>query len=332
MTIAAMSLLAVLTVPVIPAVVPQAQVPNVSPTLPAHVQRVAPAVVGIHTKIPLDRPSVLTLGPVRSGSGVIFDPAGYAVTVGYILTDAALIQVTLRDGRVVPGRFVGQDFESGIGVVKLEGPGPWPYAPLGNSSKVAAGDPVAIIGVDGENELSVSQGTVQEIRRFTGYWEYLLERSFIVSPPNPSFGGSPLVNTQGEIVGVTSLRLGDPPQVNLAIPIEYFQAVREELLKEGRIKSRPARPWVGLYTVESPQGLIVAGASPSGPAIDAGFERGDLIVRLNGEKVDGQEDFYRKIWKTEVGQELTIVVLRDAKFEVIKIQTVDRQRSLRPTN
>jgi S1-C subfamily serine protease len=329
MNAAAIALVAGLAVPTAPAVVPQGQAPNLGSTTPAYVQRVAPAVVGIDTKIPLDRPSVRTLGPVRSGSGVIFDPAGYVVTVGYILTDATVIQVRLRDGRVIPGRFVGQDFESGIGVVKLEGAGPWPHAPLGDSSQVGAGDPAAIVGVDGENELSASQGAIQEIRRFTGYWEYLLERAFIVTPPNPSFGGSPLVNTRGEIIGVTSLRLGDPPQVNLAIPIEYFIAAKDELLKEGRLASRPPRPWLGLYTVETPQGLVVAGASPSGPAVDAGFERGDVIVRLNAEKVEGQEDFYRKLWRTKVGQDISILVLRESKFQVIGVRTVDRHSLFR---
>ena len=321
---AAAALLAVLLVPVIPAVAQRDQAPVLSPTTPAYVQRVAPAVVGIQTKIPLDRPSVLTLGPVRAGSGVIFDPAGYVATVGYILTDAARIQVSLRDGRTVSARFVGQDFESGIGIAKLEGAGPWPHAPLGNSATVGVGDPVAIVGVDSENALTATQGTIREIKRFTGYWEYLLERAFIVSPANPSFGGSPLINPQGEVIGVTSLRLGDPPHVNLAIPIEYFIAVREELLREGRVKSRPPRPWLGLYTVEAAEGLVVAGASPSGPAIEAGFERGDVIIRLNGEKVESQEDFYRKIWKTDVGAEVKVVIVRDGKFQVIGVRTVDR--------
>jgi S1-C subfamily serine protease len=285
---------------------------------------VAPAVVGIATRIPPDRPSALTLGSARAGSGVVFDPAGYVVTVGYILTDAAAIQVRLQDGRVVSARLVGQDVESGIGVIKLEGTGPWPHAPLGNSATVGVGDAAAIIGVTGENELSVTQGAIREIRRFTGYWEYLLERAFIVSPPNPSFGGSPLVNTRGEVIGVTSLHLGNP-DVNLAIPIEYFVAAKDEIVKEGRIKSRPPRPWLGLYTVETPQGLVVAGASPSGPSIDAGFERGDVIVRLDAQKVEGQEDFYRKLWRTEIGQELSIVVLRDTKFHVVRVRTVDRR-------
>ncbi len=326
MNAAAIALVAALAVP---AVVQQTKPPQPASAAPAYIERVTPAVVGIDTKIPPDRPSALTLGPVRSGSGVIFDPAGYAVTVGYILTDATLIQVRLRDGRVVPARFIGQDYESGIGVIKLEGAGPWPHAPLGNSSAVSTGEPVAIVGVTGENEVAATQGSIQEIRRFTGYWEYLLERAFIVAPPNPAFGGSPLVNTQGEIIGVTSLRLGDPPNVNLAIPIEYFLAAKAELFKEGRVKSRPPRPWLGLYTVETPQGLVIAGAAPSGPAIDAGFERGDVIVRLNAEKVESQEDFYRKLWKTRLGDEVTIVVLRDAKFQVIGVRTIDRQSPLR---
>ena len=98
------------------------------PSPPSHIQRVQPAVVGIRTRIPLDRPSVLTLGPERWGSGVIFDPAGYALTVSYVLTDAEIVQVSLRDGRVVSAKVVGLDMEDGLGVVKLEGDGPWPAA------------------------------------------------------------------------------------------------------------------------------------------------------------------------------------------------------------
>lgn len=297
---------------------------------PAYVQKILPAVVGIKTQIPLDKPSVLTLGPIRSGGGIIFDAEGHIATVGYILTDAALIQVSLRDGRVLPARLVVQDLESGIGVIRLEGPGPWPFAPLGNSSAVRVGDPGAILGVSAENSLSATQVSVQEIKPFAGYWEYMLDRAFILAPANPSFGGSPFVNTQGEVLGVTSLRLGEPPHVNLAIPIEYFVAHKDELLREGRVKNRPPRPWIGIYTVETERGLAVAGASPSGPALDAEFERGDIIVRLNGEKVEGQADFYRKLWRTEVGSELRILVLRESRFQVITLRSIDRTRTSAP--
>ncbi len=304
--------------------------PAESAKVPAHLEKIVPAVVGIHSKIPLDRPSVLTLGPLRWGSGVIYDPRGYILTVGYIVSDAAEIQVSLQDGRTVPARLVGVDTYSGIGVIKLDGEGPWPAAPLGDSTKVVAGDPTVTLGVDSDKSLVVTQGSIQEIKPFAGYWEYMIDRALIVAPYNPSFGGSPLVNSRGEVIGVTSLRLGEAPQVNLAIPVEYFVAVREELLATGGVASRPPRPWIGIYTVLTPQGLIVAGGSPIGPAADAGFQRGDIIVRLNGQSVESQEDFYRKLWRTKVGEEIAIVVLRENKFEILKLKPVDRQRTMTP--
>ena len=80
------------------------------PALPSHIRRVEPAMVGIHVEVPRDRPSVVTLGAERWGSGVIFDDkAGYALTVSYVLLDAASIEVSLRDGRKVPATLVGLD-------------------------------------------------------------------------------------------------------------------------------------------------------------------------------------------------------------------------------
>ncbi len=301
------------------------------PSPPSYVQRVQPAVVGIKVQVPLDRPSVLTLGPERWGGGVIFDPAGYAVTVSYVLLDAEIIQVVLRDGRVVPAKLVGLDLENGLGVIKLEGDGPWPAASLGDSSKVAVGEATATIGVDDKNDLVVTQGNVQEIRNFAGYWEYMIDRAFVVAPYNPAFGGSPLVNVQGEVVGITSLRIGERPFVNLAIPIELFAASKDELIGKGRVLSRPPRSWLGVYTVPAEQGVVVAGISPIGPARQAGFQRGDVITRINGEKVGSQEEFYRRLWQTQVGQEVSLVVLRESTFLVLTVRPIDRYQLLRTT-
>ena len=307
--------------------------PTAPPAQPAHVQRVEPAVVGIKTQIPLDRPSVRTLGAERWGSGVLFDAAGYAVTVSYVLTDAEIIQVSLRDGRTVSAKLVGIDQEAGLGVIKLDDAGPWPFAALGNSSKVTAGDATATIGVKDDNALVVTQGSIQEIRPFAGYWEFLLERAFIVAPYNPSFGGSPLVNTRGEVIGITNLRFGENPPVNVAIPIELLVANKDELIAKGRVLSRPSRPWLGLYTVEVNDAVVVAAFSPTGPARQSGLQRGDVIMRVNGEKVEGQEDFYRKLWKAKAGDEIALVVLRESRLEVVTVRSADRyqfQRTPKP--
>jgi S1-C subfamily serine protease len=94
------------------------------------------------------------------------------------------------------------------------------------------------------------------------------------------------------------------------------------------VLSRPPRPWLGLYTVPAEAGIVVAGFSPVGPASRAGFRRGDVIVRINGEKVGSQEEFYRRLWQVQVGQEITLVVVRESRFHVITVRPVDRYESL----
>lgn len=306
--------------------------PSRAPAFPSHVQKVQPAVVGIKVRVPHDRPSAVTLGPERWGSGVIFDSSGYALTVSYVLLDAEQIEVQLSDGRRLPARLVGLDLEVGLGVIRLEGPAPFPAAPLGDSTSVAAGQVTATVGLDDDGHLVATSGSVQAIRSFAGYWEYMLDRAFIVAPYNPAFGGSPVVNERGEVIGVASLRLGEPPFVNLAIPVEKFLQGKDELIREGRVVSRKPRPWLGLYTAEiEGGGLVVAGVSPVGPARRAGFQHGDRIVRLNGEPVGSQEEFYTRLWRGEVGQEVIVVVVRESRFHAIAVRPADRYRFFRTT-
>jgi len=300
------------------------------PALPSHIGRAAPAVIGIRVEVPPDRPSVATLGAERAGSGVIFDTAGYALTVSYVVLDAAWIGVTLRDGRKVPATLVGLDLESGLGVIKLDGPGPWVAAALGDSTRVAVGDVTGTVGLDEDGALVASAGKVRAIRPFAASWEYMLDRAFVVAPYHPSFGGAALVDVAGAVVGITSLRLGEAPYVNLAIPIEQFLAGKDELIAKGRVESRRPRPWIGLYTRERDGGgVVVAGVSPIGPARAAGFRAGDIIVRVNGAEVSSQAEFYRRLWLGPVGQDVQLVVMREARLEAITVRTVDRYRLLK---
>jgi len=302
--------------------------------VPSYVRRVLPAVISIHVTIPRDRPSVQSLGPERWATGVIFDDAaGYALTVSYALIDAERIEVTLRDGRMVTAALVGLDLEVGVGVIKLQGTGPWPVAALGDSTNVRAGDVAATVGIGEDGSLVVTSGRVNDVRRFAAAWEYMLDRAFMVSPFNEAFGGGALVDVDGRVIGITSLRVGDAPYVNLAIPMEKFLASRDELCEKGRVVSRQPRPWLGLYT-QSLQGggLIVAGLSPAGPANAAGVRRGDVIVRLNGERFESQEDFYARLWRGRVGEDVHLVIQRNDRFEAIIVRPADRYRIYRTSD
>jgi len=294
--------------------------------LPSFVRRVEPAVVALHVKNDEKANSSVRLGTRRFGSGVIFDQRGYVVTVSYLLLDAVSIEAKGRDGRSVPARVVGLDLDNGLGVVKLDGAGPWTAAALGDSHSVAAGARTGTVGVDEDNDLVQVSGSVHAVRRFSAYWEYMLDRAIIVAPASPQWGGSAVVNERGEVVGIASLRLGDPPHVNLAVPIEKFVPVKDELIASGRIASRPPRPWLGLYTVAAPAGLLVSETSPSGPASRAGFRQGDRILKVNGVAVASQEEFYEQLWSRRAGDLIELAIERDKRVQIITVPSVDRHR------
>ena len=328
--VASTVLVSLLVLPALTLGAPSAPERRLSPAdisaLPSFVKRVEPAVVALHVKNDEHALSSTRLGSRRFGSGVVFDTRGYALTVSYLLLDAVNVEARTRDGRTIAARVVGLDLDSGLGVVKLDGDGPWPAAALGDSQSIAAGARTGTVGVDEDNALVQVAGSVQAVQRFSAYWEYMLDRAIIVAPSSPQWGGSALVNERGELVGVISLRLGEAPHVNLAIPIERFLPVKDELIATGRIASRPPRPWLGLYTVTLPEGVVVSELSPIGPALRAGFRRGDRIVRVNGVAVTSQEEFYEQLWAGRAGDLIELSVQRDNKVQVIAVPSVDRHR------
>lgn len=315
------------TRPAPPRLSPQA----VSP-LPSYVRRVEPAVVGLHVKTRPDAPSAQRLGTRRTGSGVIFDARGYAVTVTYLVLDAETIEAQLRDGRAVPARVAGVDLESGLAVVRLDGAGPWPAASLGDSRDVGPGARTGTVGVDEDDDLVHASSTVAVVRPFSASWEYMLDRAFIVTPAIPSWGGSALVDDHGRLVGVVSLRLGEAPHVNLAIPLEKFLPVKDELITAGRVTSRRPRPWLGLITSRDADGVVVDGFNDAGPARTAGFRRGDRIVGVDGARVRTQEEFYERLWRRQAGDTIEVAIRRGQDEHVISVRSMDRYTLYRATS
>jgi len=297
---------------------------------PSYVRRVEPAIVAVRVRSDPAAASSARLGSRRFATGVIFDARGYLVTVSYALTDAVSIEAQMRDGRTIEARLVALDLETGLGVAKLAGDGPWPVARLGDSRDVAGGMLTCTVGVDEDNDLVQITGSVHAVRRFSSFWEYMLDRAFIVSPASPAWGGSAVVNAAGEVIGIASLRLGEPPHVNLAIPIEKFTPVKDELIAAGRVLSRRPRPWLGLYTAAIKGGVVVDDFAPAGPARSAGFRKGDRIVSVNGVAVVSQEEFYEQLWRGKAGDVVELTVQRDQRVQVISVRSMDRYLLLRP--
>jgi S1-C subfamily serine protease len=303
--------------------------PRETSALPSYVQRVEGALVGLSVKAAPDRPSSARLGAQRFGTGIVFDSRGYAVTVSYVVLDALSIEARLRDGRTVPATLTGMDLDAGLAVVRLQGAGPWKTADLAGSQDLQVGAVTGTAGLDEDGDLVHATTRLTAVRRFSAFWEYMLDRALMLAPSMPSWGGSAALDDRGRVVGVVSLRLGEPPHVNLAIPIEKFVAVKDELIAAGRVVSRRPRPWLGLHTTAERDAVYVDGFNDAGPAVGAGFRKGDQIVGVGGVRVGSQEEFYEQLWRHQAGETIELAVLRNARVRTIRVRSIDRYRLYR---
>jgi S1-C subfamily serine protease len=304
--------------------------PGGLPAVPSYVQRVEPALVGVHVVADGSKPSSARLGGRRFGTGVVFDTRGYAVTVSYVVLDAVSIEAQRRDGRRVPAQLAGLDLDTGLAVIRLDGAGPWQAAELASSSDLTVGAVTGTAGVDEDGDLVHATTTLQSVRRFSAFWEYMLDRALMLTPSMSTWGGSAALDERGRVVGIVSLRLGEPPHVSLAIPAEKFLAVKDELVATGRVVSRRPRPWIGLHTTAAPGRVVVEGFSESGPARHAGFRPGDRIVGVDGVRVSSQEEFYERLWRRQAGDTIQVAVQREGGVRVISVRSIDRHRLYPP--
>jgi S1-C subfamily serine protease len=295
--------------------------PGAAAPTPSAVTRMRAAIVGIQSLVPPDRPSAATLGEERAGAATVIEPDGLAVTVGYLVLEAARIDVTLEDGRRVTARVVGHDFESGLALIQLDSTGaPYPAVRLGQSATLATGQPIAIVGIGATGPAAGVMGRVTRVGPFVAYWEYLLERAIFVAPHHPAFGGAALVDPDGALVGVVSLRL---PAGHLAIPIDLLTPVRDAMVRTGR-PARGPRPWLGIRAIDVAGGIGIAGVSRAGPAESAGLRAGDVIVSVNGESVADVTAFYRRLWAQPLDEPLQLSVRRDGALQTVSVRLRDR--------
>src|ERR1700760_182753 len=255
------------------------------------------SVVGLHSIIPNDAFSADNLGTERAGNGVVIDD-GLILTIGYLITEAEAVWLHLGDGRVVQGHALGFDSETGFGLVQALGRLDLDPVPLGSSAATEIGDRVVLGGAGGRTRSVASHIAAKQ--EFAGYWEYLLNEALFTYPAHPNWGGAGLISNRGELIGIGSLQLerereGKSENVKMVVPIDLLKPVLDDLRKFGRV-NKPARPWLGMYSAEIENKVVVGGISAKGPAARAELKAGDVILAVNGEKVSSQTQFYRKLW------------------------------------
>ena len=293
--------------------------------------RVLASVVGLHSIIPADAFLADSLGTERAGNGVLIDD-GLVLTIGYLITEAETVWLHVGDGRVVPGHALGVDNVSGFGLVQALGQMDIDPLPLGSSAIAEVGDRVVLGGAGGRTRSVASHIAAKQ--EFAGYWEYLLDEAIFTLPAHPNWGGTGLISNRGELIGIGSLQLerereGKDEHVNMVVPIDLLTPVIDDLKKFGRV-NKPARPWLGMYSTEIDNKVVVVGISAKGPAARAELKAGDVILAVAGEKVTSQTGFYRKLWSLgSAGVDVPLTVYHEGVTFDVVLASTDRAKMLK---
>ena len=296
-------------------------------------ERALAAMVALHSIVPADAFTAETLGTERAGNGVLIRGNGLVLTIGYLITEAETIWLTLSDGRSVQGHVIGYDQETGFGLVQALAKLDMPALELGQSAAVSLGERVVVGGAGGRAR-SVAARIVAK-QEFAGYWEYVIDEAIFTAPSHPNWGGTALIGPAGDLLGVGSLQLqhvvdkGQPQNINMIVPIDLLKPIFDDLMTTGR-RSGPPRPWLGLYATEVESRLVIVGLADRGPAKKADLRNGDIVLSIAGKEVRDLGSFFRHIWaQGQAGVEVPLTIYRDGDTMDVRVKSSERNRFLK---
>lgn len=312
--------------------------------------KVTPALVNVQ---PIT--DVYSSGERRSttgvGSGFIFDEDGHVITNYHVAGKAKRLIITLSNKQRVPGMVVGEDPLTDIAVIRLELSEDQvlpPPAVLGDSSKLEVGEYVMALGSPLALERSLSFGVVSSKERYlsdnlklptgekTGSFNTWIQTDAAINPGN---SGGPLVNLDGEVVGVNARGAFGASSIGFAIPVNIVKEVAAELIRTGHVP----RSWLGLtfqpreelaqyFESESVPGVVIRSVEPNSPAERIGIRAGDMLLEYRGERTSAQfteelPGIYKRIADTPIGEEVDLAVARGEQVLQFTVATEQRGES-----
>jgi serine protease DegS len=316
------------------------------------VERAAPAVVNIYTARVVKeqvRPNPIEelFGEVRPrvrqrleqslGSGVIVDEEGHVITNHHVIDKADVIRAQLADGRIADARIVGRDPDTDLAVLQLDLKKNIPVMPLGHSDRLRVGDIVLAIG----NPVGLSQTVTQGIVSATGRAQLGVAtyENFIQTdaPINVGNSGGALINTNGELIGINTAVLAKNlgvEGIGFAIPVNLVRGVMTEILTKGRV----VRGWIGIVPIDADDmfarrnelaqpGVVVYNMYINSPATDAGMQLRDIILTVNGVKVQTAQDTLTRIAQVKPGRKVTVTGIRGTQPFSTEVTVSERPRA-----
>jgi len=262
------------------------------------------------------------------GSGVIVDAQGYILTNYHVVAGADKISIHLFDGRELKGTVRGTDPRTDLAVVHVDA-AKLPIATLGDSDKLQVGEWAIAVGSPFGLEETVTVGVISAKGRSglgTGNYEDFLQTDASINPGN---SGGPLVNIDGEVIGINAMIIQPGQGIGFAIPINLAKTIMVELIKAGKV----IRPWVGIglqditpdlmkfFNLKEKAGVLISQVYAGSPAETAGLKVGDVVIEVDGVKTQKSQDVVREVLKKQVGQRVNFVVLREGKRTEISVTT-----------
>ena len=294
----------------------------------------AGAIVKLGIRVPPTARTADTLGTEREGTGVLIDDAGHILTIGYLLLEAQSILVVTADGRVLPATVAGFDHASGFGLVRAAQSLEHPPLLLGSSADARELTTAVVAAHAGAG--GWSNACIVRRRPFTGWWEYALDDAIFTAPARDNHSGAALLDNEGQLIGIGSLWVGDAADAgaafpgNMFVPIDILTPILADLRTLGR-RSGAARPWLGLYSEEVRQHVVVTQVLRDSPSERGGVKRGDIILAVGGQAIGNQGEFYRTLWASGVaGSEITLQIWRAKSVREVSVRSMDRMEYLRP--
>ncbi|HEY2163220.1 MAG TPA: trypsin-like peptidase domain-containing protein, partial [Gemmatimonadaceae bacterium] len=268
--------------------------------------------------------------PTGAGSCFVFTPDGFLLTNSHVVEGASTIRATFADGESHTAELVGVDADTDLAVLRVDVRS-LVAAPLGDSSRLRAGQVVIAIGNPLGFSSTVTSGVVSALGRTMRSQSGRLIDGVIQTDAalNPGNSGGPLVDSRGQVVGINTAIIAGAQGICFAVPVNTARFVIPQLIRHGRVQ----RGWIGvsgqtitlsrrrvqISHLESAGGVLVTAVMPNSPAESAGLRPRDIVVELAGARVDSVDDLQRLLAQERIGKTAPITIVRDGARRILPI-------------
>ena len=264
----------------------------------------------------------------NQGSGFIFED-GLVITNAHVVNGSDKVIVGLTSGKKLKAKLIGEDFFTDLAVLQIEGKGPWPKAELGDSTKIKVGDWAIAVGNPFGLENTVTLGIISNLKRNVtqlGIYDKKLELIQTDAAINPGNSGGPLLNSNGEVIGINTLiRSGPGAGLSFAIPINKAKEVAYQLIKNGKV----IHPMIGISLIDegnlktNNNSVKVGYVVPNSPAQKSGIMVNDIILKVGNKDIKTASDVITQVSENGINKKINILLKRKNKLIKLKVKPTD---------